>query len=698
MRRYVACTVSWALLFGIVSVASADSIAIVGGSGSFYPDGDLAPARITAADYSTFTTEYHAAPHCCPQPGQSFDPSTSIPMSNSAFRPLPQVYHGTTYSAWVTGSLTISADPIAVPTPSPSDEGTFVSFTTQFRMTGTITAYATQDHSGTPLFSTTVRSYGWTTIGPYRIINGGQYLGNNAYQFFQFSPAPAHPIPAPWQASSIGAGGYAYQGVDGDLLVGGGGADIWGTADAFQFVYQMVNGDVEIVIPRPTQDATDPFAKVGIMIRQNLTPGSPHVIFDVKPDNGLEFMTRTTQDGETTYLGGEPIAGVRMKLTRRGTNVTATICGDTCQDIGTTPWIDGPAFVGVAVTSHDTTLMNSALVPGDMPTVTQPTDTLSPPWQFTDVGDVGQPGHASSSNGVFTVAAAGADIWGDADAFGAVTQTLPGDGVIAARVTSEDGTHPFAKAGVTIGAVSPTSARAIVDVKPDGGLEFMVRDSDGGSMSFIAGAAAPFPVWVRLTRGGNGVKGDYSTDGQTWHVLGTATASWPAAVPVGLAVTSHDTSVLNTAVFDNVMSTGSNLLVNAGFEDSTVPGLAPGWVSDAFRETAAQSETAAPHTGAKNGACRTTQALDCGIYQEVTVASTGSYTFSVFAAADKPGALIGVNINGVDNHLSVPVDVSGYREYDIAFTASAGDVIRVWAYSPAAPGALVIDDAALVVR
>src|SRR5262249_4377061 len=218
-------------------------------------------------------------------------------------------------------------------------------------------------------------------------------------------------------------------------------------------------------------------------------------------------------------------------------------------------------------------------------------------------------------------AGAGADIWGAADSFGAVTQPLSGDGVIVARVNSENGTNPFAKAGVTIGAGSPTSARASVDVKPGGGLEVMVRGSDGGSMAFIRGAAAPFPVWVRLTRQGGWVQGDYSTDGQTWNTLGTATASWPAAVPVGLAVTSHDTSVLNTAVFDNVTvvpttSTGTNLLVNAGFEFSTVPGLAPGWVSDAFRQTAAQSETAAAHTGAKNGACRTTQAPDCRTYQE----------------------------------------------------------------------------------
>jgi len=67
---------------------------------------------------------------------------------------------------------------------------------------------------------------------------------------------------------------------------------------------------------------------------------------------------------------------------------------------------------------------------------------------------------------------------------------------------------------------------------------------------------------------------------------------------MGLAVTSHDTSVRNTARFDRVLVFGSgsaqNLLVNPGFEDSTIPALGPGWISDPQRQSAAQTETAQP--------------------------------------------------------------------------------------------------------
>ena len=75
--------------------------------------------------------------------------------------------------------------------------------------------------------------------------------------------------------------------------------------------------------------------------------------------------------------------------------------------------------------------------------------------------------------------------------------------------------------------------------------------------------------------------------------------------------------------FDSVTYTfgpGINLLQKPGFEEYTPPALGlPGWVSDTpFRQTDAFSDTNQPYSGANNGACSTTDFLDCGIYQEVT--------------------------------------------------------------------------------
>jgi hypothetical protein len=297
------------------------------------------------------------------------------------------------------------------------------------------------------------------------------------------------------------------------------------------------------------------------------------------------------------------------------------------------------------------------------------------------------------------VAAAGADIWGAADSFSAVTQPVSANAVVMARVLGEQDTHTFAKAGVTMGALSPSSARAILDMKPDGGIEFMVRQVDGGEMSFRAGSGAAFPVWLRLARNDTVVEAALSSDGENWTPIGAATVTFGSGVEAGLAVTSHDTSVRNTARFDRVLVFGSgsaqNLLVNPGFEDSTIPALGPGWISDPQRQSAAQTETAQPNSGAQNAACRSSEPLDCGIFQEVTIPATGFYVFTVRAATDKADALVGVDINA-ETVASATVAIGGYQTYRTAFFARAGQVIRVWAYSPVAAGSLVIDDASVI--
>jgi endonuclease/exonuclease/phosphatase family metal-dependent hydrolase len=179
--------------------------------------------------------------------------------------------------------------------------------------------------------------------------------------------------------------------------------------------------------------------------------------------------------------------------------------------------------------------------------------SLPSPWTSKDIGSVAVSGSASESDGIFTVRGAGADIWGTADSFHFMSQPLPGNGEIVARVTSMQNTNAYAKAGVMIrGALTAGSAHVILDVKPGGGVEFMSRNANGGNTVFIAGAAVSVPVWLRLKRDATTVTGSWSADGATWTELGKTTITLPTPAYVGLPVTSHSATVLNTVTFDNV--------------------------------------------------------------------------------------------------------------------------------------------------
>ena len=187
--------------------------------------------------------------------------------------------------------------------------------------------------------------------------------------------------------------------------------------------------------------------------------------------------------------------------------------------------------------------------------------TLPTPWTNQDIGSVGQPGFASFASGVFTVQGSGSDIWGTADAFQGVMQPASGDTEIVARVTSIYASNTFAKAGVMLrSSLAANSAHVILDVRPNGLIEFMTRSANGGSTSYISGATQTAPVWLKLTRAGTTVIGSISSNGVMWLQVGVTTLPVPDAAYVGLAVTSHSNGQLNTSRFDNVTVTGSSTL------------------------------------------------------------------------------------------------------------------------------------------
>ena len=120
-------------------------------------------------------------------------------------------------------------------------------------------------------------------------------------------------------------------------------------------------------------------------------------------------------------------------------------------------------------------------------------------------------------------------------------------------------TAVHAKAGIMIRETSAADSRhVILDIEPDGNVEFMTRSATGGATTWLGGTSRARPIWFKLARSGTFVTGSISTDGVTWTSVGTANAPLTSTVLVGLVVTSHDVSTLNTATFDQVAITDLN--------------------------------------------------------------------------------------------------------------------------------------------
>jgi hypothetical protein len=174
MSRFLGVVATLALVVGIAPCASADSVAITAGSASFYWDGGLTSFTISSAD-SQFFGEYYGSPPSGFTAGAPVDFSTIIPVTNAGHHPLAETYRGQHFSeAWIVGSLTITAKPIVAPTAN-GNGSTSQTLTTSFTMTGTVTAYATPQHTGAPLFSTDVTGQGRILV-TYRTV-GSRYAG-----------------------------------------------------------------------------------------------------------------------------------------------------------------------------------------------------------------------------------------------------------------------------------------------------------------------------------------------------------------------------------------------------------------------------------------------------------------------------------------------------------------------------------------
>jgi hypothetical protein len=178
---------------------------------------------------------------------------------------------------------------------------------------------------------------------------------------------------------------------------------------------------------------------------------------------------------------------------------------------------------------------------------------LPKPWVDTDIGGPALPGSAYVQNGVFTVNGSGADIWGTADQFNYVYRTLGGDGTIIAQVDSQQDTDPWAKAGVMIrDSLDPGASYAFMFTTPGNGIDFQFRTPDGSFAQWNGQIGGTAPSWVELVRQGNTITGYASPDGVNWSYVGSAVIPMSVQVFVGLAVTAHNDSVINTSTFSNV--------------------------------------------------------------------------------------------------------------------------------------------------
>jgi regulation of enolase protein 1 (concanavalin A-like superfamily) len=208
-------------------------------------------------------------------------------------------------------------------------------------------------------------------------------------------------LPSGWSHGDVGAVGPAgnagYDVGTQTFTVTGAGADVWGTADAFQYAYTPLTGDGTIVARVASVSAGAAWVKAGVMLRDTLDPSASQGFTLVSYTKGTAFQRRTTTAGlSTSTSGGAFAAPFWVKLARTTNTFTASQSPDgvTWTVVATdTIAMGSQILAGLAVSSHTNTAIATAtfdhvsVTPaGPPPDSTAPTVAISAPTSGATVG------------------------------------------------------------------------------------------------------------------------------------------------------------------------------------------------------------------------------------------------------------------------------------------------------------------------
>ena len=151
-----------------------------------------------------------------------------------------------------------------------------------------------------------------------------------------------------------------------EYRITGGGANVWGTADAFYFAWKKASGDITLTADvQWVGTSSAEHRKAMLMVRQSLDPGSAYADA-VSHGNGLTSLQFRGAANEQTYQVMTQVEGtVRLRIERKGSRFTmyAGKPNEELKMVGPVEYVglQDPVYVGLGVCSHVATTLETAI-------------------------------------------------------------------------------------------------------------------------------------------------------------------------------------------------------------------------------------------------------------------------------------------------------------------------------------------------
>jgi TolB protein len=155
--------------------------------------------------------------------------------------------------------------------------------------------------------------------------------------------------------TALHPGSVVYDAATQSYTVTGSGENIWSTADAFQFAWKRVSGDVTLTanVSFPTKTG-DPHKKAVLMIRQSLDAGSTYADAALHGNGLTSLQSRDAEGGATHEIQANITGTRRLRIEKRGDHLYMSV-GDDLHFAGGSMKVslDEPFYVGIGVCAHN---------------------------------------------------------------------------------------------------------------------------------------------------------------------------------------------------------------------------------------------------------------------------------------------------------------------------------------------------------
>lgn len=161
-------------------------------------------------------------------------------------------------------------------------------------------------------------------------------------------------------------GSVDYDAAKRTYTITGSGENMWSVADAFQFVWKKVSGDVTLTADVSFENMTgNEHKKAVLILRQTLEGDSVYVDVALHASGLTSLQFRDEKGALTREVQSNISAPKRLRLARRGDYVYMALAADGGEPQVAGGWLriplQGPFYVGIGVCSHDKDVIEKAM-------------------------------------------------------------------------------------------------------------------------------------------------------------------------------------------------------------------------------------------------------------------------------------------------------------------------------------------------